>query len=170
MSHYAIIVLTDGNKSVEELLAPYDENTQVPEYEKECYCATHYIDYKCDECDGNGVAKTVYNPKSKWDWYEEGGRWNNYLFEHMPNYSWNEKYPTQGNRVVAEELLDIIQNEDNKIPFAFVTPDGEWHSIGKMGWFGSSRDDISEDEWKRRVIELLRSNIDTIGVVMDLHI
>jgi hypothetical protein len=45
----------------EEQLAPYDENIDVPEYTDE---------------DGE---VTTYNPKSKWDWYELGGRWTGFL-------------------------------------------------------------------------------------------
>jgi len=29
----------------------------------------------CEDCHGTGKSKTTYNPQSKWDWYELGGRW-----------------------------------------------------------------------------------------------
>lgn len=32
MSHFSVAVFTDGKKSVEELLAPYDENIEVTPY------------------------------------------------------------------------------------------------------------------------------------------
>lgn len=34
MSHFSVAVFTDGKKSVEELLAPYDENIEVTPYVK----------------------------------------------------------------------------------------------------------------------------------------
>lgn len=36
-------------------------------------------DPKCTDCKGTGQHKTTYNPKSKWDWYELGGRWTGYF-------------------------------------------------------------------------------------------
>lgn len=43
MSHFYTVVLVPGNTQnvaakVDELLAPYNENTQVDEYDRECYC------------------------------------------------------------------------------------------------------------------------------------
>jgi hypothetical protein len=36
-------------------------------------------DPECEECDGSGWTKTTYNPKSKWDWWQIGGRWTGWL-------------------------------------------------------------------------------------------
>jgi hypothetical protein len=54
-----------------------------------------------------------------------------------------------------------------------VTPDGEWHEVGKMGWWGISSESGDEElEWNRkfyeRFIEPLGDN-DTITIV-DCHI
>ena len=35
--------------------------------------------YKEDEITEDGGIYSTYNPKSKWDWYEIGGRWNKIL-------------------------------------------------------------------------------------------
>ena len=63
MSHFTVAVATKKNSidEVEKLLAPYDENIEVEPY----------LDEDGDE--------TTYNPNSKWDWYQIGGRWNNSL-------------------------------------------------------------------------------------------
>lgn len=58
MSHFVIIVT---GPDIETALAPYDENERVPEYR---------------DSDGD---TTTYNPKSKWDWYQVGGRWGGYF-------------------------------------------------------------------------------------------
>jgi hypothetical protein len=29
----------------------------------------------CEDCKGTGIRQATYNPMSKWDWYEIGGRW-----------------------------------------------------------------------------------------------
>ncbi len=51
MSHFTVLVLTNGKKSVDQLLAPYDENGT-------CF----------READGE-------RPASRWDWWVIGGRW-----------------------------------------------------------------------------------------------
>ena len=141
MSHFSVAVFTKpGGKSVEELLAPYDENIEVKPYiyktkediiksirddakrlrenivkhemgklvdgEKvrpywrsgdemsEYYkIILHNDETKTDEelyeiyhednqdlsFDENGNELSTYNPKSKWDWYSIGGRWDQML-------------------------------------------------------------------------------------------
>lgn len=32
-------------------------------------------DKACTECNGTGIYMSTYNPQSKWDWYQVGGRW-----------------------------------------------------------------------------------------------
>lgn len=36
-------------------------------------------DAGCEECNGSGKTESTYNPKSKWDWYQIGGRWSGLL-------------------------------------------------------------------------------------------
>jgi hypothetical protein len=31
--------------------------------------------HDCEDCKGTGTAKTTYNPNSRWDWWQIGGRW-----------------------------------------------------------------------------------------------
>jgi hypothetical protein len=33
----------------------------------------------CEDCKGTGLRETRYNPKSKWDWYQIGGRWTGFI-------------------------------------------------------------------------------------------
>lgn len=134
MSHFSVLVIGDR---VDEKLAPYDENLEMPEYDTPCSCrgqkARHATaiqaaqetlqslgepvaedpveelrtyshshatdeawekyrelagklmavhsgkdapDPNCEDCHGSGVAKSTHNPKSKWDWYEAGGRFH----------------------------------------------------------------------------------------------
>ena len=101
--------------NVEEQLAPYDENIEVPEYRsgdvteedkqemlkyynssrtdekkytsfEECY-AVHGEDWNGNKWrkDDNGVwaCYSTYNPKSKWDWYEVGGRFSGAYITHV---------------------------------------------------------------------------------------
>ena len=94
MSHYTVAVFHRKDQDIEELLAPYSENLEVEPYisftkqEAIDYARKHYQDTedKTDgECwqmvadgsqtDADGNIYSTYNPKSKWDWWTEGGRW-----------------------------------------------------------------------------------------------
>lgn len=137
MSHFAVLVDT-SKRDLGDLLREYDENKEVPEYEKPCYCIEHGTvsearketerlfggsfeeikrapynalakelqpdwqeytrdwiekerelrivysesakpDPNCNDCNGSGLVKSTYNPQSKWDWYEIGGRYLGYF-------------------------------------------------------------------------------------------
>lgn len=102
MSHYTVTVIHKDTQDVDELLAPYDEEIKVAPYIKytkqeaieyvrkkwkgyedksdsECYdaFAEDYISEGMTDEDGN--LYSTYNPNSKWDWYQKGGRWSGLL-------------------------------------------------------------------------------------------
>lgn len=53
-------------------------------------------------------------------------------------------------------------------PFAIVTPDGEWHEHGKMGWFAIVSDE--DDGWKEKATAIINDfRKDTISVLLDCH-
>lgn len=95
MSHYSVAVFTDSNTTIDELLAPYDESLIVPNYkskeklinsvrwhkaedgselsDEELY--NYAIKYEAPEdIRADGSVFSTYNPNSKWDWYQIGGR------------------------------------------------------------------------------------------------
>lgn len=102
----------------------------------------------CSDCNGTGLYKSTYNPKSKWDWYSIGGRWSGELHEDGLNI-----FP-------AKELKTTT--------FAVVTPDGEWHERGKMCWFAIVADE--DDNWDNLCRELVNQYGDNYAVVVDCHI
>lgn len=101
MSHFAVLVLHEEDQFVEDLLAPYSENLEVEPYVKYTRtqainkmrkdCPSLYKDKTEDEifqdaCDWFGCTLddddnllTTYNPHSKWDWYQVGGRFSGML-------------------------------------------------------------------------------------------
>lgn len=104
MSHFTVAVATKKNsiEEVEKLLAPYSENLEVEPY----------LDEDGDE--------TTYNPNSKWDWYEIGGRWNNHLIVDrnnddvydkrgllVPNYGDEVKGHSELKKVNGAKIKDI---------------------------------------------------------------
>lgn len=105
MSHFTVIVIGDNP---EDLLSKYDENLEFDEYfshtvsdeEKNKfikYCNKKELDSNKSfselyeiygeewnnnvwrEEDGEWGVYTTYNPDSKWDWYQLGGRWTGYF-------------------------------------------------------------------------------------------
>jgi len=162
MSHFVVIALLPGKTlpqhieaRVDALLAPYNENESVPEYEQDCWCIgseariagsgaadakvgtietlrdsfwagrgvkarwdlpeeereiqdaewrahlapwnavkkeveeAHPLAGKpkpdCSDCKGTGRNTTEYNPQSKWDWFQIGGRWTGHLSGYDPD-------------------------------------------------------------------------------------
>lgn len=105
----------------------------------------------------NGDLLSTYNPKSKWDWYTVGGRWKCSL----PVFS--------GEYVDKAYAIDV--DWDKVLPFAFVTPDGEWHEKGEMGWFSCVGHEKSEDDWKHEFTEFIKTLRSDVKVkVVDCHI
>jgi len=41
-------------------------------------------DEDCEDCNGTGTRQSTYNPNSKWDWYQIGGRWTGYYSDYDP--------------------------------------------------------------------------------------
>jgi hypothetical protein len=65
----------------------------------------------------------------------------------------------------------IQEQEDGAIGTYAVVMDGKWMARGQMGWFGMSRDELSDKEWQKRYTELLDSlPDDTLLSVFDCHI
>lgn len=211
MSHFCVYVFHDENTTVDELLAPYDENIEFAPYvlytkeqaiakvrseiedfrngiykeyledpvkykENWGHLKTHIeylenefpkkLNWTDEECyediakwkreDGmvaeDGSILSTYNPKSKWDWYQIGGRWRGGI---------------PGDKVKMSEVdIDTIDT-----PYAFVTTDGEWVERGKMGWFGISSNEMNEDEWDAKFREYLKTlDKDIILTLVDCHI
>lgn len=110
----------------------------------------------CENCNGDGEYTTDYNPNSKWDWYEIGGRWEGVI---------NNK-----NVVSVQETIDYIKGGGSF--FALVSSDGDWFEKGEMGWFGCSSNNIKEETWKENSIVILDqfNSDDFVVVVVDCHI
>lgn len=107
---------------------------------------------KCEYCGGAGIITSNYNPMSKWDWYVIGGRWDG---DFMP-----------GN--VCELALF---SEPKKSPYAIVTPDRIWNEKGRMGRWGMSFDEMSDEEWAAQVKSITEKHAEEfVGVIVDCHI
>jgi hypothetical protein len=138
-------------------------------------------DKSCDECKGTGKSTSTYNPKSKWDWYRIGGRWDGVIrnrpaesderggnhgakHEQIQNnmIPLSEVGQTRGNQWIAEIT-------DSWIPFAILGPDGSWHEKGKMGWWACVSNE--KEDWPSQARALFeRYREGHYAVALDCHI
>ena len=105
MSHYSVLVLHKEDQNIDTLLAPYDENSE----------DFGYILLS------DGLYST-YNPNSKWDWYQIGGRFSNSLpltdealkkeYADYTNYPFTDIAPIN---YVNWKYKHLTEEEKNKI-------------------------------------------------------
>ena len=113
-------------------------------------------DWHKEDIQPDGSVYTEYNPDSKWDWWYVRGNW----VDGFPEYG------------------DKIKNIDPKVlesftSYAVITPDGEWHAPGEMGWFACSTE--TDEEWNDWAAHYKERFIDTADpnmylTLVDCHI
>lgn len=221
MSHFVVIITNTQEKDIERQLAPFDEDREVPTYDRNCFCIgtvasrdardkadtklntsiddirkaywelpeTEQSDEKwdemtkelfetresikkkhplyqkpdpdCNECHGVGTYKSQYNPNSKWDWYETGGRWTGY-FKLKDGAEgklgrpgvFDNKAKVNSADIARVKDIDFEKMGDEIVPFA-ILHEGEWQEKGSMGWFGMVSDEKDRDEWNAYVRKFL---------------
>jgi hypothetical protein len=130
----------------------------------------------CDECNGTGFYPSTYNPLSKWDWYRVGGRFDGRITnnpqESENGFNFAAKHETLANNSVpVTELLEAQANGGEAyIPYALVTPDGEWIERGQMGWWGMSSGDKPQHLWNDQVLTIYEKFSEFDAVLLDCHI
>lgn len=177
MSHAIVTVLVpadtdDIGAKVAELMAPYDENARVEPYKvrlddaDRASMADHYETGSADPAallphveawsgyeggiDEDGLYYlSTYNPLSKWDWWQIGGRYHGRL----PN-----------------DACPVAEIPPDYVTLAILTPDGAWHERGRLGWFGMVHDEKEASRWEAERAELYSGYNRCIAVVVDYHI
>ena len=128
---------------------------QCYEYMKSLY-STNMIDK-----DGNILSN--YNPKSKWDWYVVGGRWDGGI-----PMKTNTKLEIKS---CNECMVSQIDMDKIKTPFAYIDTNGNWNERGEMGWFGASSNDKDEKSWNDEFKKFIKNQKkSTIVTLVDCHI
>lgn len=110
-------------KSINEISRDYKESEE--ELKKYISDALDY-DKECDSCRGTGFYKSTYNPNSKLDSFDTGGRWHS-LFNDIDM----DNFP-----VPVSLILDKLEKNNKPVLFGYVTPEKEWIEKGEMGWWG----------------------------------
>lgn len=202
-------------EKAEKLITPWGERIASRVALEEKYEKEHPLYNKahpnCKDCKGSGIQITQYNPKSKWDWWTIGGRWNADLQEEYdprsdpdnfetcficngtgmrndnlgiearkqdPNYSCNSCHGKGKILKYSGDWLDkggnivpVSKIPKNYLPYAIVTPDGEWHEKGEMGWFGLSSNEKDSKEWENICKGIFSKYAEEyLAVVVDCHI
>lgn len=142
------------------------------------------------------------NPDAKWDWYSEnGGRWRKKaekIFGEGNNSGtkadiiWDEEREAEAARIWYEQNIEVDDPDplnafsagnmtkeqyieaNRHLSFrSVVTPDGEWHEVGKMGWWGMSSESGDElAEWNSKFYERFIEPLgeDEVITIVDCHI
>lgn len=120
-------------------------------------------DYTPDMIDNDGNLLSKYNPKSKWDWYEVGGRW----YGGIPMKT-NMKLEIKSCNECKVSQIDMDKIES---PYAYIDTNGIWNERGEMGWFGMSSNDKDKDSWDDEFKKFIKSQKkSTIVTLVDCHI
>lgn len=170
----------------EEFMNKYisaNTDEELYQIEKDDYC-------KYDE---NGNELSTYNPNSKWDWYDIGGRWRNQLLtrednndtfehnsfvEHLRGFD-DIKQASKGYKWVnGAKIKDIDFNkmeELSKEPFCTwaLVDDTGWYEQGQMGWWAMND---ATNETTKKFEEFFKDyiskeeNQDKYLIIVDCHI
>lgn len=126
----------------------------------------------CEECNGTGIDMSTYNPQSKWDWYRVGGRFDGAMTDNRQQsengFNFDAKHETLANNSVP--VAELAQAAEPFIPYALVTPDGEWIERGSMGWWGMSSGDKDRSVWDAQVKAIYEKYGEFDAVLLDCHI
>lgn len=117
------------------------------------------------EIDENDNLLSKYNPNAKWDWYQVGGRWANELI--LKERTVNGDLITTDQAEMSEIDWDCMF-EQKRIPFCFVTIEGEWLECGDVGLVDNKYD---YDQWYEIFIDYIKTlKEDDLVTVIDFHI
>jgi hypothetical protein len=121
-----------------------------------------------EDFDDQGRPISAYNPDSKWDWYRVGGRWDGWITDNEQSsqggFNFGAQHETlENNTATTEQAL-----ARDKIPHALMTPDGNWHERGRMGWWANLL--TENDNWDSDAKAILARYPGHRVVIVDAHI
>lgn len=179
----------DIETAIAKALAPFDEELTVPPYKlhlSETAIRAMAEHYKLPETDFKQLAGRMQdwmccpggvdelglfaiqtgNPIGKWDWYEIGGRWDGLIT--------GRKRPTNDvlrNNCIRAATLQRARDFAKRLPFAIVTPTGEWveHSTFVTTFTGRYMRETPVTEWSAHVRRILDAFPTFHVVCVDTH-
>lgn len=127
--------------------------------------------YEPEDIGVDGEVYSEYNPNSKWDWYVVGGRWAGWLQDKEKEMETDNGFNFNSDMSIEPNSLSIAEASlKNKIPFAVLTPTGEWIERGDMGWWGVVSNNTEQDEWDNSVQNIYKKYHEDYIVSVDCHI
>lgn len=119
-------------------------------------------DPNCEECHGAGAHETKENPKTEWDYWDQG-----------PNVSSGEltaSIRSSANIPPDSWVVPIKDLDLDKIPVprAVITPDGEWNTSHRFIWYSNAV--VIDENWEANFRSLLEAHKDSTLVVLNCHI
>jgi hypothetical protein len=138
-------------------------------------------DPDCTDCEGTGKRTTTYNPDSRWNWYQVGGRWRGYFklkqgaTGQLGEAGAFDNEPLHDADIARAGDIDWQAMREHarqaSVATYAVLHDGTWHARGDMDWFGISNDIMTYAEWDKEFSELVDSlDPDDEVTVVDCHI
>lgn len=126
--------------------------------------------------DGNvgdeGEVYSTHNPKSKWDWYQLGGRWSGMIkVKDGARATRGRGSLVFGNAAgIDQAKKGDIANFDELQTHA-VLKDGNWYERGEMGWWGVVHNEKDSSKWDEELKKLIAGlPDDTLISIYDCHI
>lgn len=110
----------------------------------------------CGNCNGSGSYQSTYNPLSKWDYWDIGG-------QRAGKFNGRDVAP-------IADIIDLHSDIPFYAPFAMLTPDGQWHERGEMGWWAMVSNEKQQEHWESIVRGLYEQHTDYLLVIVDAHI
>ena len=236
MSHFSIAIIHEDNESIDDVLAPYDENMEIiytkskaehiakfredtldymksvtykeyeadpEEYIEECNNPKHieyitsfkerlswtdeqaYVEqikyYEPEQINKDGSTNETYNPDSKWDWYQLGGRWSGMLIPKAGTTSAihgsksllddRPEDKTKFDSILLKDIdWDITNNPYKFSTFALII-NNKWYESGSMGWFGISSNNKEPEDWNNFVTKTIDDANQNLRLsIVDCHI
>lgn len=120
-------------------------------------------------CDGAKIKDIDFSPdKEK---YDECYKWWKEKVEGSDE-EWDEFYKKSYFTERYRDAEEYATRSASFTTFALVTPDGEWHEQGKMGWFGFSSDSPDEARaWDEQYMSFIENaDPEYYFVMVDCHI
>ena len=122
-----------------------------------------------------GIPRKVLIRGARWDWYRMGGRYDGVITQTEPEsgdngFNFGSEHEAPERNTLKGSLLPEGDELRKILPFAIVTPDGQWHEKGSMGWWAIVSDE--KEDWREQAVALLskyRSDAYLIAAC-DLHI
>jgi hypothetical protein len=122
-------------------------------------------DSQCDVCHGSGHFTQNHDPRTKWDYWQIGGRWSK-LFAVCPSVPEVRDENLEGNVARVNTLpADLL-------PYAIVTPEGDWWEEEGSGFHlpnPEPEEEADRRKWELEANRLLCHYPDHLAVVVDCH-